>query len=49
MPTHVIECAKVGAHIATVPYNVILQMLEHPLTKAGIERFLKDWDNAFKK
>jgi transaldolase len=49
MPTHVIECAKAGAHIATVPYNVIMQMIEHPLTKSGIEKFLKDWDNAFNK
>ena len=41
---HVIEAAKLGAHIATVPYNVIMQMLRHPLTDAGIEKFLKDWD-----
>lgn len=41
---HVTEAAKLGADIATVPYNVILQMLQHPLTDAGIEKFLKDWE-----
>lgn len=45
-PVHVIECAKLGADIATVPYKVILQMIEHPLTKSGIERFLKDWETV---
>jgi transaldolase len=45
-PMHVIECAKLGADIATVPYKVILQMIEHPLTKTGIERFLKDWETV---
>lgn len=48
-PTHVTECAKAGAHIATVPYSIIMQMIEHPLTKSGIERFQKDWDSVFKK
>lgn len=42
-PLHVLDAAKAGAHIATVPYNVIVQMTKHPLTDAGIERFLKDW------
>lgn len=42
-PLHVIDAAKAGAHIATVPYGVILQMTKHPLTDAGIERFLQDW------
>lgn len=46
---HVIHAAKVGAHIATVPYNVILQMTKHPLTDSGIERFLKDWDGLTQK
>jgi transaldolase len=32
-----------GAHIATVPYPVLLQMIQHPLTDVGIERFLADW------
>lgn len=44
-PIHIINAAKLGADIATVPYNVIMQMIKHPLTDAGIEKFLKDWDN----
>lgn len=42
-PEHVTDAARVGCHIATVPYRVIRQMLDHPLTGAGIDRFLKDW------
>lgn len=48
-PLHVIHAAKVGAHIATVPYSVILQMTKHPLTDLGIERFLKDWEGLTQK
>ena len=48
-PMHIVEVAKLGADIATVPYKVIMQMIEHPLTKAGIERFLKDWEKVPKK
>ena len=48
-PMHVLECAKAGADIATVPYKGLMQMIEHPLTKAGIEKFMKDWDGAFNK
>ena len=44
-PNHIIEAAKLGADIATVPYNVIMQMIHHPLTDAGIAKFLKDWEN----
>lgn len=43
---HVIEAARLGADIATVPYKVILQMTKHPLTDAGIEKFLKDWESV---
>lgn len=43
---HVIEAARLGADIATIPYKVILQMTKHPLTDAGIERFLKDWESV---
>ena len=43
---HVIAAARLGADIATVPYKVIMQMLKHPLTDAGIERFLKDWESV---
>ena len=45
-PIHVIQAARLGAHIATVPYNVIVQMSKHPLTDSGIERFLKDWESV---
>ena len=48
-PIHVIQAAKLGADIATIPYKTIVQMIEHPLTKAGIERFLKDWESVPKK
>ena len=43
---HVIEAAQLGADIATVPYKVIQQMIHHPLTDVGIERFLADWEKA---
>jgi transaldolase len=43
-PLHVVEAAKIGAHIATIPYSVITQLLKHPLTDIGIERFTKDWE-----
>jgi transaldolase len=42
-PLHVIEAAKAGAHVATVPFNVIEKMFKHPLTDIGLERFLEDW------
>jgi transaldolase len=45
-PLHVIDAAKIGAHIATIPYSVITQLVKHPLTEAGIERFLKDWEKV---
>lgn len=44
-PNHVTEAAKLGADIATVPYKVIMQMIKHPLTDAGIEKFLQDWES----
>jgi len=43
-PIHVTQAARIGCDIATVPYGVIMQMLNHPLTTIGIERFLKDWE-----
>ncbi len=46
-PMHVVECAKRGSHIATIPYNIIKQMIKHPLTDAGIERFINDWNQVF--
>lgn len=45
---HVIEAARAGAHIATIPYKVFKQMVKHPLTDIGIERFLSDWEKAKK-
>lgn len=45
-PVHVTAAAKAGAHIATVPYKVILQMVKHPLTEAGIKKFLEDWETV---
>ena len=45
-PLHVIEAAKMGADIATVPYKVIMQMINHPLTDRGIEAFIKDTEKA---
>ena len=41
-PIHLLECAKAGAHIATVPYKVLMQSIKHPLTDAGLASFLKD-------
>ncbi len=46
-PMHVVESAKMGSHIATIPYTIIKQMVKHPLTDAGIEKFLHDWKQAF--
>lgn len=46
-PIHVVECAKLGCDIATVPYNVIKQMLKHPLTDIGIEKFKQDYYKVF--
>lgn len=45
-PSHVLEAAKIGADIATVPYSVLRQCLRHPLTDAGIQRFLADWEKV---
>lgn len=45
-PIHITQCAKAGAHIATVPYKVLLQAMKHPLTNAGLARFLEDWKQA---
>jgi transaldolase len=43
---HCSSAARAGAHIATVPYKVLLQMAQHPLTDAGVTRFLADWEKA---
>ena len=48
-PIHVIDCARAGADIATVPYKVLVQMTKHPLTDQGIEKFKKDYEAVFGK
>lgn len=45
-PLHVTQSALAGAHIATIPYKVLVSLLVHPLTDAGIKKFLEDWKNA---
>ena len=45
-PIHVLTAALMGAHVATMPYAVIKQLAQHPLTDIGIERFLKDWEKV---
>jgi transaldolase len=47
-PLHVVDSAKIGAHVATIPYNVIEKMFKHPLTDNGLEKFLKDWEKVQK-
>lgn len=47
-PMHMTQCAKAGAHIATVPYKVLTASMKHPLTDAGLARFLADWETANK-
>jgi len=47
-PQHCMVAAKVGAHIATVPYKVLLQMIQHPLTDIGVKRFIDDWTRVMK-
>lgn len=48
-PVHVTAAAKAGAHIATIPYKVLKQMIQHPLTDAGIKKFLEDWETVKNK
>ena len=45
-PLHVLEAAKIGSDVCTVPYSVFKQMVKHPLTDIGIEKFLSDWDKV---
>lgn len=45
-PMHVTEAAMIGAHIATIPFKVIAQLVKHPLTDVGIEKFLTDWEKV---
>lgn len=48
-PMHFLESARIGADVATMPLNVIDQLLKHPLTDSGLERFLSDWDKLQSK
>ncbi len=48
-PLHVVEAARMGADIATIPPDVLEKMFKHPLTDIGLEKFLNDWKNAFEK
>ena len=45
-PIHVVEAAKLGAHVATCPLSVLLQLTKHPLTDAGLAKFLADWEKV---
>jgi len=45
-PIHVVESARLGAHVATIPYKVIQQLTKHPLTDIGIKKFLDDWEKV---
>lgn len=48
-PLHVVEAAKLGAHIATLPFGVFSALVKHPLTDIGLKRFLEDWEKAKKE
>jgi transaldolase len=45
-PLHVVEAAKAGAHVATMPFNVLEQLMKHPLTDIGLKKFLDDWNKS---
>lgn len=48
-PLHVLDAAKLGADIATIPYGILKKMVRHPLTDVGIRSFLKDWETVKNK
>jgi transaldolase len=48
-PLHVLDAARMGADIATIPFTVIRQLMKHPLTDTGLEKFLKDWEKVPRK
>ena len=48
-PIHVLEAARMGAHVVTVPYKVLSQLAQHPLTDIGLARFLADWEKVPKQ
>ena len=48
-PIHVIDAAKAGAHVATMPYSVLQMLIKHPLTDIGLKKFLEDWEKSGSK
>ena len=48
-PLHFVEAAMMGAHVATVPYNVLMQLVQHPLTDIDLKKFLSDWEKVPKR
>ncbi|HPT63652.1 MAG TPA: fructose-6-phosphate aldolase [Candidatus Atribacteria bacterium] len=48
-PMHVVEAARLGAHVATIPFPVISKLIKHPLTDVGIDQFLADWEKVPEK
>jgi transaldolase len=48
-PMHVVEAARLGAHIGTMPFTVFMSLIKHPLTDIGLKRFLDDWEKAKKE
>jgi len=48
-PLHVVEAAMIGADICTIPFKVIEQLIKHPLTDIGLQRFLEDWNKSQNK
>jgi transaldolase len=48
-PLHVVEAAMIGADICTIPFKVIEQLIKHPLTDSGLQKFLEDWNKSQKK
>ena len=47
-PLHLVEAAEIGAHVATIPFNVITKLFKHPLTDSGLAKFLSDWEKVNK-
>jgi len=47
-PVHIVQAAMLGAHVATIPFKVLEQLYKHPLTDAGLDRFLADWKKTGK-
>src|SRR4029434_10874021 len=48
-PLHVVDAAKAGAHVATMPFSVLEMLMKHPLTDIGLKKFLEDWEKSGSK